>query len=127
MGIERMGHTSRAMKRALLILLIGCVAVVLGRSAADAGSGATRPTLRPLGESGMTLRGTGFKKREHVRVVVTTRTRTAKSLTASAAGAFTVTFAGMNANTCAGFGATAVGSDGSRATYKRAPGMCPVP
>ena len=42
-------------------------------------------------------------------------------------GRFTVRFASLSANTCAAFGATAIGDKGSRATYKRSPGMCPAP
>jgi len=73
------------------------------------------------------LRGVGFRSDERVRIAVDTYTRdVTRTTTASASGSFTMRVAGIDANTCEGFGATAIGNKGSRATYKRVPGQCPV-
>jgi hypothetical protein len=93
-----------------------------------ASAGATaRPALRLVDASPLALRGTGFKAREHVRVSVYAGERASKRTTASLRGRFTVRFAGLDPSVCAGFSASAVGDKGSRASFKRAPGMCPQP
>ena len=89
---------------------------------------ATHATLRLVDDTTpVKLRGTGFQSREHVRVVIVAgSTRTVKRVVATAVGRFTVRVAG-DVNACAGFSATAVGSKGTRASLKRAPGECPAP
>jgi hypothetical protein len=100
---------------------------LLGQAATFAGHVTTRPSLRLMDSSSVAFRGSGFKPRERVQVVLVASTRSAKSVTASATGAFVVRFAGVDASSCVGFSATARGSGGSRATFKRAPGQCPSP
>jgi hypothetical protein len=114
-------------KRVLPIVLVAFAASLIGLAVASAGSASTHPTLRLTDDASVTLRGTGFKDRERVRVMVATKTHASKSVTASTAGAFVVRFAGMSTSACAGFSATAVGTNGSRASFKRSPGMCAVP
>ena len=87
----------------------------------------TRPTLRLVDASPVAFRGTGFKAHERVRVSVYAGTRATRRTTAGLRGRFTVRFAGLDPNACAGFSAVAVGNEGSRASFKRAPGMCPAP
>jgi hypothetical protein len=73
------------------------------------------------------LRGAGFKPREHVRVVVLSgTTRTVRKLVATRLGRFGLRMR-EDMNACQGFSATAVGSKGTKATFKRAPGQCPLP
>jgi hypothetical protein len=87
-----------------------------------------RPTLRVADAGPVVLRGAGFLPGEHVRVTVVAGPKhAAKRLTARPAGTFTVRFASLSAGACAAFGATAIGDKGSRAIYKRSPGMCPAP
>jgi hypothetical protein len=117
------------MRRAILILVVVTTALAasaLGRGTANAVPAATHPTLRLMDSDSVTLRGVGFKRREHVRVSVTEKTSVSKSVAATTTGTFVVSFANLDLNLCVGLSATAVGSDGSRATFKRAPGMCPV-
>jgi hypothetical protein len=114
-------------KHGFLLVVILLAASLLGRGVADAVPATTHATLRLMDASPVTFRGIGFKARERVRVVVTARTRAAKSVTASIRGVFVVRFAGLDLSSCVGFGATAVGSDGSRASFKRAPGQCAAP
>jgi hypothetical protein len=109
------------MKRLALIAAAAAVAV----SPAGASSHAT---LRLADSGPVVLRGAGFAAGEHVRVSVVTGVKhAAKRLTARPTGRFTARFATLSADTCAGFGATAIGDKGSRAIYKRSPGMCPAP
>jgi hypothetical protein len=115
------------MKRGFLIIVVVLAASLLGLGVADAVPATTHATLRLMDAAPVAFRGTGFKTRERVRVVVTAKTRVAKSVTASTGGVFVVHFAGMDESSCVGFTATAVGSDGSRASFKRAPGQCAAP
>jgi hypothetical protein len=73
------------------------------------------------------FRGAGFKAHERVRVSVFAGERATKRLTAGIRGGFVVRFTALDPNACAGFSAVAVGSEGSRASFKRGPGMCPAP
>jgi hypothetical protein len=91
------------------------------------GTATIQPRLRLLDSDPVGFRGTGFKAHERVRIVVYAGARAAKRTTAGVRGAFVVRFAGLDPNACAGLAASAVGSMGSRAAYKRAPGMCPAP
>jgi hypothetical protein len=77
--------------------------------------------------SPVAFRGVGFKPRERVRVSVYAGERATKRLTVGPRGGFVVRFAGLDPNACTGFSAVAVGNEGSRAGFKRAPGMCPAP
>jgi hypothetical protein len=111
------------MRLALAVLAV--LFSLLGQSATAA---APRASLRLLDDtSPATLRGAGFQPREHVRVVVVSgSTRSVKKVVATAAGRFTVRVQG-DLNACVGFSATAVGSKGTRASFKRAPGQCAAP
>lgn len=95
---------------------------------AQSSAAATRAALRLVDDSSpATLRGSGFQPREHVRVVVVAGdTRSVKRVVATALGRFTVRVLG-DVNACTGFSATAVGSKGTRASLKRAPGQCAAP
>jgi hypothetical protein len=112
-------------QRLLLICLLVLAAALSGVGSTT--FAATHPSLRLMDTSSVALRGVGFKRHERVRVTVSSKARAAKSVDASTTGSFVVEFAGIDLNTCVGFVATAIGSDGSRATFKRAPGMCAAP
>ena len=75
----------------------------------------------------VTLRATGFKPDEHVRITILTDNRLVRRTTAGPSGAFTMRLPVVDMNACTGFSITATGDRGTRATYKRAPGMCPQP
>jgi hypothetical protein len=109
------------MKRLATVLV--AAAVVVGSAGAT-----SRATLRVADAGPVVLRGAGFHAGEHVRVsVVAGMQRASKRVTTRPAGRFTVRFASLSADACAAFGASAIGDKGSRAFYKRAPGMCPAP
>jgi hypothetical protein len=109
-------------KVVLLVAAAGLSVAVL----ASAGA-ATRPVLRLMDASPVAFRGVGFKPHEHVRVSVYAGERAAKQVEAGARGRFVVRFSSLDPNACSGFFASAVGNMGSRASFKRAPGMCPAP
>jgi hypothetical protein len=112
--------------RALPVLaFVAAVAALSGTSTAH--SQAARASLRLISDSPTTLRGAGFQSREHVRLVVVGDHRAGKNLVATAAGGFVARMPGVDANACRGFSATAVGDQGTRAWFKRAPGLCPYP
>jgi hypothetical protein len=110
------------MKRVLVL-----VALVFSLVALPAGAATSKPRLRLVDDTApATLRGSGFHSREHVRVVVLAGTRrSVKKVVATSVGRFTIRVQG-DVNACAGFSATAVGNQGTRATLKRAPGQCPT-
>lgn len=107
----------------LAVVLAALVALLAVQGAAAT----PRATLRLVDDTmPPTLYGVGFKPREHVRVVVLAgSTRSVKKVVATTLGRFTVRVLG-DVSACAGFSATAVGSKGTRATLKRAPGQCPA-
>jgi hypothetical protein len=111
-------------RRRLIVLLavFGTLLPVAGRAAT-----ATEPRLRLLDTDPVAFRGIGFKVHERVRVVVYAGDRATKRTTAGLRGGFVVRFVDLDPNACAGFSASAVGNEGSRATFKRAPGQCPAP
>jgi hypothetical protein len=88
----------------------------------------SRPALRLVDASPLVLRGSRFKSAERVRVsVYAGRKHGAKAVVAGPRGGFVARFRGLSPNACEGFGASAVGDQGSRASFKRAPGVCPLP
>jgi hypothetical protein len=78
------------------------------------------PTLMPRGLHPLQLKGTGFKRRERVRVTVTPTGRdgVTKRVRAKRTGAFGVTF--PDVTVCDGIEAVAVGRRGSRASFQLA-------
>jgi hypothetical protein len=107
-------------------MLLVAVAVLAVATLASARA-ATRPALRLMDASPVAFRGVGFKPHERVRVSVYAGERAAKRVTAGVRGGFVVRFSSLDPNACSGFFASAVGNEGSRASFKRAPGMCPAP
>ena len=87
-----------------------------------------RPTLG-LSKSAdpLVVRGTHFKGREHVRVIVSSAGRSwTKRVVAGTTGAFTVSFGTVAADRCS-LVARAFGSSGDRASAKPAETGCPEP
>jgi hypothetical protein len=106
---------------AVTFALAGTLGLGCGAAQTSA-AGARHPVLHPT-ETG--VRGLGFASRERVRVVATGSQRVVRRLRAGAGGGFVVAVPGIES--CTGFTVVATGSDGSRATYKRAPGQCALP
>jgi hypothetical protein len=109
--------------RALTTVVVLCSAAALAQTAV----GAQRATLRLVDDTApAALRGAGFQPGEHVRVVVVSgTTRSVRKAVATRLGRFVLPLHD-DVNACVGFSASAVGSKGTRATLKRAPGQCPA-
>ena len=103
----------------LVAVLLALVALATPASAAEA-----TPSLRLVTLTPLTLRGAGFAPAETVRVVLTPgrgRKPAVRTARATTAGSFRVRYALVALEPCHGFVvATATGSAGSRATWKRA-------
>jgi hypothetical protein len=88
------------------------------------GTASSTPSLGPVSLTPLTLRGAGFVPGEAVRVELAPgrgRKRAVRTAHATAAGSFRVRYALVALEPCHGIViATATGSRGSRATWKRA-------
>ena len=106
---------------------IALIAVLAALLPVSAGAAAGQARLRLIDSDPVAFQGTGFKAHERVRLVVYAGTRAVRWTTAGVRGGFVISLPRMSPSACAGFGATAFGNKGSRASFKRAPGQCPVP
>jgi len=109
------------------ILLAAAVAATGCVSAQGKGSVRPRPSVMIVAAPPVAVRGTGFKAHERVTVEVMAGGPARKRTVASAIGAFRLVFRGLNPSACAGISITASGDRGTRAEYKRSPGVCPHP
>ena len=116
------------MRRAPVLLAAVSAAAAAAAVALSAGFGtqATPARLRLVEADPVTLRATGFKPNERVRITVVNDGRVRRAV-AGSGGGFTMRLPGVHVNACAGFSVTATGDRGSRASYKRVPGVCAVP
>lgn len=113
------------MKLAGLLLTVAALAASVATLAA--GRVTARPTLRLMDASPVAFRGAGFKAHERVRVSVYAGARATKRVVAGVRGRFVVRFSNLDPSACTGFSAIAIGNEGSRASFKRSPGVCPAP
>jgi hypothetical protein len=80
---------------------------------------ASKPRVSLVDETPLVVAGRGFKARERVRVVASTaRGRYRKTVSVSRQGRFSVRFASVEAS-CGLLFVSAVGDEGSRATWRR--------
>jgi hypothetical protein len=108
-----------AITAVLALLVMGAV----GRAQAE--QHAARATLMPRELDPLRLQGSGFKRRERVRVTVTPTSGdpVAKRVRARRDGSFSVTFKGVES--CNGLEGAAVGRRGSRASFQFSALTCP--
>jgi hypothetical protein len=103
--------------RARLAICAGIAAAVL--AAADS---AAAPALRLLKTNPVSVRATGFRSGETVRITVKAGHAAARSSArADGRGRFTATVKGIAAPACVSLVVVAKGADGSRAVYRRYP------
>jgi hypothetical protein len=98
------------------------VALVIAAFVAG-GTSASKPALRPLDLDPLTLRGTSFKAGERVKLLLSAPPAVrSKVVRAGGRGRFRVVFA-LKAGRCESIVVQAIGSRGSRATFRHdAPG-----
>lgn len=114
------------MRAGSLVALLAGILVACGSAAAgDESEAAAKAKLRLAGGAPLTIRGTDFKSRERVRLIVVESKKVTKTLTATEGGAFVVRFRGLALDKCQGFTAFAVGSRGSRASVSSPNVYCP--
>lgn len=111
------------MKIATLITI--CVVAAIGSTAGSAAK--PPPRLVTVSTAPLALKGTGFKARESVRLVVTAGMAKARRiLRASATGGFNASFPTVSVDRCTGGTVRAIGSQGSSAVTKLGPlAQCP--
>ena len=115
------------MARILLsVLAAGAIAGGAVAYAASPQASQASPALRLVDRAPVTFRGTSFKPRERVRVIVVAASGTATRLVrASSSGGFTVVYRDLRFDPC--LEARAVGQGGSRAWFKLPERFCPIP
>ena len=119
------------MTRAALTMLLAGALAAAGCASAEGGGGSAsssrRASITVIATPPLAVRGAGFKPREHVTVTVQATGRVQKQVAASSRGGFTLRFQSLAPSACAGLSITAIGNRGSRAAYRRSPGLCPRP
>jgi hypothetical protein len=108
------------MRRAVPALATALLAAAV--AAAPASSG--RAGGAQLRLSGLTLSGTGFKAREHVRLIARAPDLVTRRVTTGSGGGFTMRFNPAAATICTGITIIATGDHGSKATLTRLPQQC---
>jgi hypothetical protein len=97
---------------ALLAILVGAVATA-------APAAATKATVKIVKLSPLTIRGSGFKPTERVTVTLSAGAAGTARGTATAAGIVTVSLPKAKVTACTAYTLRAVGSAGTRVTFKR--------
>jgi hypothetical protein len=109
----------------MMKVLFAAVSLVVASSALAATVG--QPHLRISGEAPLTVVGRGFKNHEAVDVTYRADRTWIRHATATAAGTFTVRFAGVRFQACKTHRLSAAGSGGTKAFFKMPPVSCSPP
>ncbi len=94
-------------------------AMLVGAVAAAAPAAAAKATLRVVKLSPLTIRGTGFKPGERVKVTLSAGAAGTVRGTATAAGTLTVSLRKAKVTACTAYTLRAVGAAGTKVTFKR--------
>jgi hypothetical protein len=113
--VERLssGTPSRA---AAFVALLG---LLLGTFAAAAPAAAAKASLKIVKLSPLTIRGTGFKPAERVRLTLSAGATGIARGTATAAGTVTVSFPRARVTACTAYTLRATGAAGTKVTFRR--------
>jgi hypothetical protein len=107
--------------------VVGVIALGLTLSAAATAASGGRPVLRVTDRAPFTVHGWRFKADEHLRVVITVKHRTTKTLDASGRGTFTLELPRLSVPRCGQYSVRAYGPSGLRASVKTPPYSCGAP
>lgn len=120
---------TRAVLAAVALVAVGAViATVVGQTS---GSSSREPTavrqaqIAPMGQTPLTVKGSGFRPSERVRLVVKGSQGAALTAKAGPDGSFVAAFRGLNG--CDSVTVTAAGSKGSRASFNLSQIACIEP
>jgi hypothetical protein len=105
----------------VVALLVGCLCTA-GTAGAATHSRVEVTHLRPF-----TVRGTHFRSRERVLLIVRTKSKTLRTVAASRSGSFLVRIRRVRVGSCPSYSVVAVGTKGSRARIKLRATDCPPP
>ena len=111
------------MRRSLLIVLLALVVAAAAIGSA-LGSASKPPRLRVLDRAPLRLAGTGFTKRERIRLTVSAGAVWHRTIRASSTGRFSTAFAAVAVDRCTGVVAIARGAAGDMASAKVMPMAC---
>jgi hypothetical protein len=122
-------RTKAVLAAVVLVAAAALIATVVGQTSGSDSSShepkAVRPQIASMGQNPLTVKGTGFRPGERVRIVV--KGSQGGTLTGKAGpdGSFAATFRGVNG--CDSVTVTAVGSKGSRASFNLSQIACIEP
>ena len=109
------------------VVVAGALQASVPRASDGAAATSAKARLALVRRAPLTIRGTSFASREHVKLVIASKKRITKLLYATAGGSFVVRFPGVRVDRCVGFAAFAIGARGSRATLGLPNVFCPPP
>jgi hypothetical protein len=107
--------------------VVGVIALGLTLSAAASAASGARPALRVTDRTPFTVHGWRFDSGEHLRIVITVKHRTTKTLDASGRGTFTLKVRDLSVARCGQYSVRAYGPSGLRASVKSPPYSCGAP
>jgi hypothetical protein len=109
--------------RGIGLIALSAAALAAGATSATFASTSVRPSVRVADLKPFTVRGTGFRAGERVRVVVTSKHHATRTLTATRRGTFRTVFT-FKLRGCDQYSVRAVGGNGSRAAVKSSQQSC---
>jgi hypothetical protein len=116
------GHDFETMRtKAVLVLLTASVC------AASVAAAVAKPTLRVTDTDPFTVRGAHFRPSERVLLIVRTKVKRERTVTAGDQGAFVARFRRVRIGSCPSYSVVATGNKGSRASFKLRGVDCPPP
>jgi hypothetical protein len=98
--------------------VLGAVTCAAILAAGAAGGVASIPKLNIADTAPFTVRGVGFKARERVVVTLSSSASHKRTTVAGTAGSFTATFTGVDLASCDPYVVRALGTKGSKASYR---------
>jgi hypothetical protein len=110
------------------VALVAALLVAVVSSTSVSAAGTRAPALRVVDLTPITVRGTGFRPGERVRLVLTADSRHVRTVLAGGAGGFIARFGAVYEDYCARFQLRATGSSGAVAvTVRKPPLSCAAP
>ena len=106
--------------------VIGVIALGLALSAAATASSG-RPAVRVTDLTPFTVHGYRFDSGERLRLVITTKSRVVRTLSASGRGTFVLRLRTLSVGRCGQYAVRVYDSSGLRAAVKRPPESCATP
>jgi hypothetical protein len=124
-AVERW-RTRAVLAAVVLVAAAALIATVVGQTSSSSHEPkAARAQIAPMGQNPLTVKGTGFRPGERVRLVVKGSQGAALTAKAGPDGSFVAAVRGLNG--CDSVTVTAAGSKGSRASFNLSQIACIAP